>query len=133
MLPQYKSEAPQKTYVAIFHVRKYEMHISNSVHYQTLTKKPQRVLDTLKEMHFIRASLARSSASWFLMTPQCGAHITRLQQHILVLSATSIWAIINSTDLCPVNSTLMSHNIMNAGVCNIHSTNCLLSKCFLCL
>ena len=25
------------------------------------------------------------------------------------------------------------HNSMNAGVCNMHSTNCLLSKCFLCL
>ena len=51
-----------KMHVAIFHVRKYERHISNSVHYQTLTKKPQRVLDTLKEMHFTQASLARSSA-----------------------------------------------------------------------
>jgi hypothetical protein len=62
------------------------------------------------------------------MTPQSGAHSTRLQQHILALSATSIRAITNSTELCPE----LWHNIMNAGVCNIHSINCLLSKCFLC-
>ena len=52
-----------KIQVAIFHVTKYESHISNSVHYQTLTRKPQGVQDTLKEMHFTRASLTRSSAS----------------------------------------------------------------------
>jgi len=40
------------------------------------------------------------------MTPQCGAHSTRLQQHILVLSVSSIRAITNSTELCPVNSAL---------------------------
>jgi len=37
------------------------------------------------------------------MTPQCGAHSTRLQQHILVLSVTTTRAVTNSTELCPVN------------------------------
>ena len=37
-----------KMHVAIFHVRKYERRISISVHYQTLTKKPQWVLDNLE-------------------------------------------------------------------------------------
>jgi len=37
-----------KMHVAIFHVRKYERHISISVHCQTLTMKPQRELDNLE-------------------------------------------------------------------------------------
>jgi len=41
------------------------------------------------------------------MTPHCGAHSTRLQQHIVPLSMTSIRAITNSTELCPVNSVLI--------------------------
>jgi len=41
-----------------------------------------------------------------IMTPQCGAHSTRLQWHIVLLSATSIRAITNSNELCPVNSAL---------------------------
>ena len=45
-----------KMHVAIFHVRKYERHFSNSV-YQTLTTKPQRVPWRIcRDMHFRRAS-----------------------------------------------------------------------------
>jgi len=58
------------------------------------------------------------------MTPHYGTHRSRLQRHIVPLSATNI----NSTELWPVNSASMWQN-MNAGVCNIHSTNHSLSNC----
>ena len=68
------------------------------------------------------------------MTPHCGAHSTRLQQNIIPLSVTSIRAITNSTELCPVNSALsVTKHYECRCVTFIQKTVCYQSVFFVCM